>query len=111
MTNATQNDTITIATLLCGRGVKTVRKVRASQSRIAVNGSRRRLQGECNRNIPHCFYSVRVERRGKSSPRGRRLFLSVNPIRCNTDWFRGVNRLLGGPDLRWLEVCGDAERR
>ena len=45
-----------------------VRKVRASQDRIAANGSRRRLQGKCNREIPPRFSAVRVERRGKSSP-------------------------------------------
>ena len=31
---------------------KRMRKVRAPQSGIAANGSRRRLQGECNREIP-----------------------------------------------------------
>ena len=43
-----------------------VRKVRASQGRIADNVSRRRLPGKCNRNKPPA--RVRMERRGKSSP-------------------------------------------
>ena len=46
----------------------TVRKVRASQGRIADNVSRRRLPGKCNRNRPPALRRVRMERRGKSSP-------------------------------------------
>ena len=45
-----------------------MRKVRASQGRIVGNAHRRRLQGQCNREIPPRFGAVRVERRGKSSP-------------------------------------------
>jgi len=32
-----------------------MRKVRASQSRTLANYQWRRLQGKCNRNIPHYF--------------------------------------------------------
>ncbi len=47
----------------------TVRKVRASQGRIADNVSRRRLPGKCNRNRPpRAIHAVRMERRGKSPP-------------------------------------------
>ena len=45
-----------------------VRKVRASQGRIADNVSRRRLPGKCNRNRPPALRRVRMERRGKSPP-------------------------------------------
>ena len=46
-----------------------LRKVRASQNRVPVNGWWRRLQGECNRNIPHTRLAlyVRVEKCGKSA--------------------------------------------
>ena len=83
-----------------------MRKVRASQSRVAVNGSRRRLQGECNRNIPHCFYSVRVERRGKSSPGCGRSHCHVNPIRSNTVTAEGGRRPVAPFGARANGLCG-----
>ena len=45
-----------------------MRKVRAPQGRVPDNVRRRRLQGQCNRDIPPRLCAVRLERRGKSSP-------------------------------------------
>ena len=59
-----------------------MRKVRAPQGRMPANGRWRRLQGECNRDIPPHFGAVRMERRGKSSPTAWRLVRAVNPIWC-----------------------------
>ena len=61
---------------------KGMRKVRAPQGRMPANGWWRRLQGKCNREIPPCFFMVRVERCGKSAPAAWRLCRHVNPIRC-----------------------------
>ena len=55
----------------------TVRKVRASQGRIADNVSRRRLPGKCNRNKPPA--RVRMERRGKSSPTSMVTWICCKP--------------------------------
>ena len=51
-------DKIIITSRLYGRGGANapMRKVRASQDRITANGSRRRLQGKCNRKIPPGFF-------------------------------------------------------
>jgi len=63
-----------------------MRKVRAPQSRIADNISRGQPPSKCNRDIPpQRDLSVRVERRGKSSPERRRRRCHVNLIRCNTN--------------------------
>ena len=58
-----------------------MRKVRAPQGRMPVNGWWRRLQGKCNRNKPP-FDTVRVEMCGKSARAAWRLSCHVNPIRC-----------------------------
>ena len=56
------------------RGEQTVAGLRACgksghhRARVPVNGRWRRLQGKCNRNKPPSFRTVRMERRGKSSP-------------------------------------------
>ena len=81
-----------------------MRKVRASQGGIAANGSRRRLQGKCNREIPPVF-PARVERRGKSSPAARRRAGHANPIRSNTA--PRAKRRPAGPH----QVAGAARRR
>ncbi len=47
-----------------------VRKVRASQGRMPVNGRWRRLQGKCNRNVPLLGIIVRVEGQCKGLPSG-----------------------------------------
>ena len=83
-----------------------MRKVRASQDRITANGSRRRLQGKCNREIPPGVSPVRVERRGKSSPEQGEPCCHVNPIRCNTSW-----EAITGPVLPKGGLSGAAMRR
>ena len=52
------------------------------RARMPANGRWRRLQGECNREIPPGETPVRVERCGKSAPAAWRLRRHVNPIRC-----------------------------
>ena len=56
-----------------------MRKVRAPQGRVPDNVRRRRLQGQCNRDIPPRLCAVRLERRGKSSPAGRVTVPSCKP--------------------------------
>ena len=68
-----------------------MRKVRAPQGRVPANGWWRRLQGECNREIPP-ICSVRVERCGKSAPAAWRLVRHVNPT-----WCKIVESTWGGP--------------
>ena len=70
-----------------------MRKVRAPQGRMPANGRWRRLQGECNRDIPPHFGAVRMERRGKSSPTAWRLVRAVNPIWCKMRIDRKSTRL------------------
>ena len=87
-----------------------MRKVRAPQGRMPVNGWWRRLQGKCNRNIPPVIRPVRVERCGKSAPAAWQLVRHVNPIRCKIEEDHGLlarlryrlNGLATGRLDRWL---------
>ncbi len=67
-----------------GRVPQGMRKVRAPQGRVPANGWWRRLQGECNREIPPGF-PARVERCGKSAPAAWQLVRHVNPTRCKIE--------------------------
>ncbi len=67
-----------------GRVPQGTRKVRAPQGRVPANGWWRRLQGECNREIPPGF-PARVERCGKSAPAAWQLVRYVNPTRCKIE--------------------------
>ena len=77
---------------------------------IVGNAHRRRLQSQCNRDIPPVFFIwARVERRGKSSPAGRGLSGHVNliPEQHRTE----ENRSARPASQRWLKRFGNETLR
>ena len=98
-----------ILRVCCAAARESVRKVRASQSRITDNIGRGRPPDKCNRDKPPHISAVRVERWGKSPP----VDLVTGPsCKLYPKQHRlGGYGLLGQSPDRWLEAGSNVRPR